>query len=274
MKDYVYLLLYRNFYAYHKSDTIGMCILGLFLTSDMGPFPCKGFIDWVNDDESNEVVSGNLTTLEKKDGFIVLSNEYLQEEVPTEIKIPHDKFLNILLEWRDKICKEKPKGVIIRQQDGKFFFETKNCTLVLLNKNTGIKQEITQYVYFKLQGASYTQQTDTIGMYILGGFLALEVGLSPSNIFIDWVNDDASDSTNSDWTYLEKEDDCIVLSEIHFPEKVPTKLKIPQDQFLNILLEWRDKICKELPKDVVLRQENGQYIFETKDLIFVDPCAD
>ena len=273
MKDYVYFKLNSLLNYFQQADTIGMCVLGRFLTDDFISFP-SSFIDWMNDDEA-KVAEGNATYLYKEDGFIVLSYIYSEEEVPTEIKVPADQFLNILLEWKEKLREEKPKGIILRQENGKFLFETKNCTSIVLNKKSCVEQEMKDYVYFTSDPLiGYIPKADTIGMYILGCFLASDCGLSSSNSFIDWVNDDECNRIEANITILKKENGFIVLSDLYSDEEVPTEIKIPVAQFLNILLEWRDKVCKEWPKSVVLRQENGKYIFEIKNLTFVDPCAD
>ena len=99
-------------------------------------------------------------------------------------------------------------------------------------------------------------------MYILGRFLNTDFGLSPSNSFIDWVKDDTSNSISINWTQLYKENGFIVLSDLYLAEEVQREIKVPAGQFLHILLEWKDKICKEWPKNVILRQENGNFFFE------------
>ena len=36
-------------------------------------------------------------------------------------------------------------------------------------------------------------------------------------------------------------------------------------QYVQLLDEWENKICKEMPKEVIIKHENDQFIIETKN---------
>lgn len=112
-------------YFCKNASNIGMTILGRFLSSDVGSGP-SGFKEWGTNNNLGEACSGNLTALEKEDNFILLSDLYSDEEVPTELKMTRDQFVKLLDDWEEKVCRDKPKEVIIKYDNDEFTIETKN----------------------------------------------------------------------------------------------------------------------------------------------------
>jgi hypothetical protein len=108
------------------------------------------------------------------------------------------------------------------------------------------------------------KEVSNIDMCILGMFLATDVGCYwPS--FKEWVLDDTQIETSSNVTHLKKDGNDMLLSDIYSMEKKPTKLRITLDQFVNLLDDWREKVCEAKPKEVIIKYENEQFIIETKD---------
>lgn len=113
-------------YSYKDASSVGMNILGNFFISDIRCGGRNFFRDWVLSDENSWAVSGNITVLEKVDDDIYLTDQYSQEETPTELKISRQQLVNLIDEWGERVCKNKPKEVIIKYENDQFIIETNN----------------------------------------------------------------------------------------------------------------------------------------------------
>lgn len=123
--SYVILKLGKNgFYAYEDADSIEMSILGCFLSSDVRCRTTGGFRDWFYND-ALEGADGNITSLDKEDNYIILTDLYSEEEDPTKLKMNRNQFIKLLDEWLDVVCINKPTEVIITKVNEEFFLETK-----------------------------------------------------------------------------------------------------------------------------------------------------
>lgn len=122
--DFVTLQYDNDSYHYKKGSNLQMDILGNFLASD---YDCtwSSFREWALD-EKWRGGSGNITMVEKDNGYIYLSNLYSNEAEPTELCMTVAQFVQLLDNWRNIVCKHKPKEVIIKHEYGQFIFETHN----------------------------------------------------------------------------------------------------------------------------------------------------
>lgn len=111
-------------YMYEDASNIAMNILGNFLCSDVGIRPLS-FKQWFFD-LSTPYACSNLTSLEKENEYILLSDLYSEEEEPTELKMTNVQFLQILDDWEEKVIKQKPKEVIITYENDEFVVEAKD----------------------------------------------------------------------------------------------------------------------------------------------------
>jgi hypothetical protein len=118
-------------------------------------------------------------------------------------------------------------------------------------------EKLGHYLY---KGAPYSS---SIGMEILGVFLAYDA-VSGGVSFKQWALNEAETITGSNATNLEKENKCVLLSDIYSVEKKPTKLKISLDQFVYLLDHW-NALCKTKQKEVTIKYENGQFVIETSN---------
>jgi hypothetical protein len=65
---------------------------------------------------------------------------------------------------------------------------------------------------------------------------------------------------------MEKENGYVVLTDMYSEETVPTEFKISQQQFVQLLDDWQERVCKPYkPQEVIIKYENDQFIIETKD---------
>jgi hypothetical protein len=123
--DFVKLVFIDGRHRYADASNIGICILGRFFTSDVG---CHGslFGRWAVDDSLGFAAGGNVTQLEKEGDYIFMSDLYSEEETPTRLKISRQQFVALFDFWQEKVCKVKPKEVIITCENGEFSIETKD----------------------------------------------------------------------------------------------------------------------------------------------------
>ena len=112
-------------YLCKNASNIEMTILGRFLTSDVG-ISSSGFKKWGLTDSWGDACSGNLTALEKNNNYILLTDLYSEEEIPTELKMTQNQFIKLLDDWEEKVCKLKPKEVTIIYDNDEFIIETKD----------------------------------------------------------------------------------------------------------------------------------------------------
>lgn len=122
--EFVKLVFQGKSYDYKDSTNIKMCILGCFFSSDVS---CDSsfYKEWALNDP-NLSACGNITSLSKINGSVYLSDLYSEEKAPTEIKMTIQQFVQLLDDWRDKVCAKNPKEVIIKYENGQFIIETKD----------------------------------------------------------------------------------------------------------------------------------------------------
>ena len=115
---------------------------------------------------------------------------------------------------------------------------------------------------------NYGDYSDTdassIKMEILGCFLASDVSSRPAS-FKEYALNDWEKYTSSNATGLEKENGHILLRDLYSEEKIPTKLKMSLDQFIKLLDDWEEKVCKLKPKEVTITYDNDKFVIETKN---------
>ncbi len=115
-------------YDYREASNEEMSILGLFLTDDVG---CKRggsptLAEWAFQDKWGTGFSSNATRVEKEGDFIFLSGVFPEEENPTKLKMSRRQFVDIIDEWFNKVCNNKPTIVLIKEDNGQFIMEMQN----------------------------------------------------------------------------------------------------------------------------------------------------
>lgn len=122
--DFVTLQYDNGSYHYKSGSNLQMDILGNFLASD---YDCtwSSFKEWALD-EKWRGGSGNITMIEKDNGYIYLSNLYSDEAEPTELRMTVAQFVQLLDDWRNAVCKSNPKTVMIRYEQDQFILEAQN----------------------------------------------------------------------------------------------------------------------------------------------------
>jgi hypothetical protein len=124
--EFVQLILTpHGSYFYENASNIEMAILGLFFTSNVGYYP-SSFKEWGINDEWGEETNGNCIALKKDNNYILLTDLYSEEKIPTAIKMTRQQYIQLITDWEEKVCKLKPKEVIIKHENDEFIMEIKN----------------------------------------------------------------------------------------------------------------------------------------------------
>lgn len=87
-------------YSSQDASNIQMCILGGFLASDV--YHPSSFMEWDLTNEWDDETNGNCTFLKKEGNYILLSDLYSEEEVPTSLKLTKEQYKQILTDWEKK----------------------------------------------------------------------------------------------------------------------------------------------------------------------------
>lgn len=128
---YVKLLYDGRFYNYEDANSIETSILGIFLSRGI---ECYNPIykEWALADKSDPhskfgySCGANIIFLEEENNDIYLSDNYSEEDIPTRLHMSKKQFVTLLDDWQDKVCKNKPKEVIIKHINDQFLIETHN----------------------------------------------------------------------------------------------------------------------------------------------------
>jgi hypothetical protein len=135
--DFVKLSLDKSYgdYSYQESSNIEMCVLGSLL-SDVGCCYQSSCKDWALADK-NDPHSGfahtygtNAIFLEEDDnGNIHIvdaigSDDEDEYYIPGRIIVTRQQFIQLLDDWKEKVCKLKPKEVMITYDNDQFSIET------------------------------------------------------------------------------------------------------------------------------------------------------
>ena len=121
--------------------------------------------------------------------------------------------------------------------------------------------EISPYGSYSYKNAS------NIPMCYLGCFLTSDIGCCERSLSMEshkkWVSDNSVDALAGNISYVEKGNGIVLIGDLYSEKKVPIKLKMSREQFIKLLDDWRDKVCKKMPKEVIIKHENGQFTIET-----------
>jgi len=115
-------------------------------------------------------------------------------------------------------------------------------------------------------GGYNCKDASNIEMCTLGNFLSSEIGCGYPSSFKEWgMNDNWGEETNGNLTVLKKDGNYILLGDLFSEELTPTMLRVTRQQYAQIITDWQEMVCKLKPKEVIIKYENNEFIFETKD---------
>jgi hypothetical protein len=108
------------------------------------------------------------------------------------------------------------------------------------------------------------KDASNITMNILGDFLS-NVGCHRSS-FKDFALNEWEDVTGGNVTSLRKKNGYIYFSDSYSEEKKTTELKMSIEQYIQLLDDWQEKVCKHKPKEVTITYDDNQFTIETSDV--------
>jgi hypothetical protein len=117
-----------------------------------------------------------------------------------------------------------------------------------------------------------SREASNIEMEILGEFLS-NIGCRHPSTYKEWA---LTGKTNPhakfgygigiQEIFLEEEEDgFIYISDNCSEETIPSRLKMTQQQFVQLLDDWQEKVCKYKPSEVIIKYENDQFIIEINE---------
>jgi hypothetical protein len=128
-----------------------------------------------------------------------------------------------------------------------------------------IWNNMTHYSKFIYRTGYYRGEEETsVEMCIISNFLTDDVGCGVDDVFyVDWLYEADNESCGGNITQLYKEGDYIEL-ENDYPveEFAHIVVRMRRSQFIKLLNDWKEIVCKNRPEEVILRYENDEYTFE------------
>jgi len=113
-------------YSCKYASNIEMCTLGNFLASEIGCGYPSSFKEWGIADGWGDETNGNLTTLKKDGNYILLGDLFSEESIPRMLRMTRQQYVQVITDWQEKVCKLRPKEVLIKYENDEFVIETKN----------------------------------------------------------------------------------------------------------------------------------------------------
>jgi hypothetical protein len=116
-------------------------------------------------------------------------------------------------------------------------------------------------------GSYSYEDASNVEMMWLGLFFTSDAGCTRggSPTYAEWALQDRwGDGFSGNAVRVEKEDGFIFLSGVFPEEENAPRLKMSRQQFVDIIDEWFDKVCKYKPNTVLIKQDGGQFFVEVQ----------
>lgn len=98
-------------------------------------------------------------------------------------------------------------------------------------------------------------------MLILGNMLADDVRDNALS-YKQTLADTTLRAQCGNFTFMAKENGYVAISDLYSEEATPTEFKIPLQVFIQLLDEWQEKVCKALPKEVIIKYDGHNFFIE------------
>jgi hypothetical protein len=190
--DFVKIVLdpKRQDYFYEDSSSISMDILAFLLIRDVD---CRineasftALQEWALNDDLGYAMSSNSTLYEKEGSYIHLRDLHSNEEISIKVTMLRSKFVELIDEWQDKVCKNMPKKVILKHQNGEFFIETQENNN---NKPTEFEELASKRITVALEHILGMQlKISDQGAVVVEGFCHDSMGYIDKNKFFELVD--------------------------------------------------------------------------------------
>ena len=114
---------------------------------------------------------------------------------------------------------------------------------------------------FKLErGIYFGDQWFTGNAWVLTGFFTSDVGSSVES-FVKFIQNIDEDGTSSNYCFLEKEDDDVIIGCQFDEDPYENGIRMSQKEFLSMLNQWRE-LVKQKPQEIIVYKEGESYRLE------------
>ena len=252
----VVIMLNTGSYSSYKANDIGLSDLAQFLSYDVGYRGGSNFKEWIFDSKYDETCS-NATCLEKDlDTILIIDQMDLQgsQEEPHEpfgFRIRKKALWQVIDDW-ERLCKQKPKEIIITQDDdGK----------VTLTGNNEIIPD--GALRFRDGRYRYSRSNDKYLTNLVSFFAHLfkKEGLSHNFIVNEWMDDTKQTKLYDQWLFIEKKDGLISI--LRNPGKADeSSAFITTKEKLREIYQRFEEVKALKPKMIVITRENDEIKIE------------
>lgn len=123
-----------------------------------------------------------------------------------------------------------------------------------------------EYVNIQLTGKSYDKTfASNVGMSVLGTFLTSDA-TRPSSIkfFREWIFDDRYKDTGGNLSFLEKENDAIIIGSSYADFPYGFIFECSKQQLAGILNRWKELIALQ-PQEIIIAKNGDTFTLEGRD---------
>lgn len=121
-----------------------------------------------------------------------------------------------------------------------------------------------EYVSLARQDNHYfIEKWNSSQMEMLGSFLQSDAGSRIYN-WIDWLKNTRYKDTSSNFSFLEKEGNNIVIGCQFSEDPYEWTFESSIDDLVYILEEWQ-KLCSAKKREIIITRENGTFTLEGRD---------
>ena len=121
-----------------------------------------------------------------------------------------------------------------------------------------------KYIKFKLdRHRYYPEESNCKDLRMLGAFFRSDVGCDISS-FKDFLLDQGQEDTASNFSFLEKEGNNIVIGCLYSEDPYEWTFETTIKQLIEILDQW-EKLCKLEPQEIIITREGDSITLEGKD---------
>ena len=106
-----------------------------------------------------------------------------------------------------------------------------------------------------IESHPYIEEADNSKMEILGLFLTNDVG--SITFWKNWINNPEYEDTVGNLTFIEKENNKIIIGDLWAEDWYETIFETTQKQLLEILDRW-EELCKQQPREIIITQQDDE----------------
>lgn len=110
-------------------------------------------------------------------------------------------------------------------------------------------------IIYKATGNNFLKKFSNSKMSLIGSFLLFDANRIDN--WITWFHSDSYDATESNYCWIEKENDIVIIGYLHSDDMEP-HIEVPFTFLMKVLALWKE--CREGKKDeLTIEEENGVF---------------